>query len=97
MQPEPEEGADPYTFRSSLGSLGRHLIHGMSHLYRSADHDVDPDQFDPDSDIEIPQEVFMDAARKFGGHFFTRLVDRDTPISDVPPGVQSTRPSTTPR
>ncbi len=91
----PEVEVDPFTFRSSLGSLGRHLVHGMAHLYRDAGHDVDPNQLDPDPDVEIPQQVFVDAARKFGGHFFTRLVARDVPTSDVPRGVQSSAPTTT--
>ncbi len=81
--------AAPFTFRSSLGSLGRHLVHGMSHLSRAAGHDVDPSQFDPD--IEVPQQVFVDAARVFGGHFFTQLGHPDEPGSDVPPGVLAPR------
>jgi phospholipase C len=84
VEVEPDEMADPFTFRSSLGSLGRHLVHGMSHLARAAGHDVDPDQFDPD--VEVPQQVFVDAAREFGGHFFTRLVHPDPTAPDVPPG-----------
>jgi hypothetical protein len=96
-QAEPDEVEDTFTFRSSLGSLGRHLVHGMAHLYRAADHDVDADQFDPEAGIEIPQQAFMDAAREFGGHFFTRLVQKDRTTSDVPPGVQTPRPTTTSR
>jgi phospholipase C len=90
----PAEEADPFTFRSSLGSLGRHLVHGMAHLSRAAGYDVEPDQLDPDSDVEVPQQVFVDAARIFGGHFFTRLVARGAPTTDVPPGVQTTASST---
>ena len=94
-EPDADGHVDPFTFRSSMGSLGRHLIHGMSHLYRAADHEVDPDQFDPA--VEVPQRVFMDAAREFGGHFFTRLVHRGQPASDVPPGVTSTSRTTADR
>jgi phospholipase C len=86
---EADPMAAPFTLRSSLGSLGRHLVHGMSHLSRAAGHDVDPEQFDPD--VEVPQQVFVDAAREFGGHFFTRLIHPDQPTSDVPPGVLTTR------
>ncbi len=86
------EALDPFTFRSSLGSLGRHLVHGMSHLCRAAGHEAEPDQFDPD--VEVPQQVFVDAAREFGGHFFTRLAHPEPTTTDVPPGVQSTKPST---
>jgi hypothetical protein len=66
----------------------------MAHLSRAAGYDVEPDQLDPDSDVEVPQQVFVDAARIFGGHFFTRLVARGAPTTDVPPGVQTTASST---
>jgi phospholipase C len=86
-----EAAVDPFTFRTSLGSLGRHLVHGLAHLYRE-DRDVDPDEFDPE--VEVPQQVFVEAARRFGGHFFTRLVC-DEPRSDVPEGVRATTPGAT--
>jgi phospholipase C len=86
---QPGAADDPFTVRASLGSLGRHLVHGLAHLYRDADHDIEPDDFDPE--VEVPQQVFVDAARRFGGHFFTRLVSEE-PRSDVPEGVRATMP-----
>jgi hypothetical protein len=84
----PEAALDQFTFRTSLGSLGRHLVHGLAHLCQT-DLDVDPDDFGPE--VEVPQQVFVDAARRFGGHFFTRLVSGET-RSDVPEGVRTTTP-----
>jgi phospholipase C len=84
----PEAALDQFTFRTSLGSLGRHLVHGLAHLCQT-DLDVDPDDFGPE--VEVPQQVFVDAARRFGGHFFTRLVSGET-RSDVPEGVRTTPP-----
>ncbi len=78
---EPLAGNDPtaaqVSLGRSLGSLGRHLVHGLAHLYQAEGHQVDPDQLDPE--IEVPQGVFLDAARLFGGHFFTRLDPADVP------------------
>ncbi len=78
----------PVTLGRALGSLGRHLVHGLAHLYRAADHPVEPDDFDPD--VEVPQEVFMDAARRFGGHFFARLDQGDEATTDVAEHLQRT-------
>ncbi len=94
VEAEPDLAA-PFTFRSSLGSLGRHLVHGMSHLSQAVGHDVDPSNFDPD--IEVPQQVFVDAAREFGAHFFTQLGEPDESATDVPPGVLAPRSRTAER
>ncbi|MGO8871693.1 MAG: alkaline phosphatase family protein [Acidimicrobiales bacterium] len=75
----PADEVDPVTFERSLGSLGRHLIHGLAHLAANDGHDVDPDAYDPD--VEVPQEAVVSAARLFGGHFFTRLAQPDHPAA----------------
>jgi phospholipase C len=84
--------AESVTLGRSLGSLGRHLVHGLAHLYRAADHPVDPAVFDPA--VEVPVQVFVDAARRFGAHFFDRLEQPDGPISDVPEAIGSATPRT---
>ena len=95
--PGPTDAADdPLTFRSSLGSLGRHLVHGMAHLCRAADHDVDARPVRPRSRIEVPQQVFMDAARDSAGTSSPGSSQRTRPTSDVPPGRADARgPATT--
>ena len=86
----PADAAVPVTVRMSLGSLGRHLVHGLAHLGRAHDLDVEPGELDPQ--VEVPPQVFADAARHFGGHFFPRL---ERPDDDGPTdGGTGTGPGT---
>jgi hypothetical protein len=54
----------------ALGTLGRHLCHG---LYEHARHDKDlPDP--PDSDPKVSPALAIDFAERLGSRLFPRLV-----------------------
>ena len=75
--------APPVTVRMSLGSLGRHLVHGLVHLGHADHHEVEPAGYDPD--VDVPGQVFAEAARRFGGHYFPRLERPEGPEDAASP------------
>ena len=80
----------PVDTTTSVGPLGRHLVHALAHLARDHGHRLGrlPDDYDPDADTEIdlPPQAFAAAARVFGRHYFPKL------SSDVAPSA-SPRPA----
>jgi phospholipase C len=87
-----DAAVDPVTVMASLGSLGRHLVHGLVHLCRAHDHDVEPDDFNPE--VDVPPQFFVEAARRFGGHFFPLLERPDRPHPVAPDGGSGPVPGT---
>jgi phospholipase C len=75
--PAPVAGPDPVTLRMGLGSLGRHLVHGMAALANVHGLDAEPGKYDPD--VDVPSDLFVEGAHLFGGHFFPLLVRPDPP------------------
>jgi phospholipase C len=67
----------PVEVDRSLGSLARHLVHGIAHLGRShgLTHGDGPDSFDPHAadEVALPPRAFVVAAEVFGGYFFPKL------------------------
>lgn len=80
---------DPVDPDTPIGHLARHLVHGLAHLGRAHGfrHGGAPDTYDPYDDgpaIELPPSVVIEAARVFGGHFFSRLRASTSPVPPTP-------------
>jgi phospholipase C len=81
---------DPTTYAESLGSLGRHLVHGLAHLAAHEGHNARASEYAADNDVDVPSDAFVAAAATFGRYFFPRLGSVMPPAA-VPP----VRPATT--
>ncbi len=75
---------DPITYGESLGSLGRHLVHGLLHLATHEGHDARASDYADDGAIDIPTNAFVAAAEQFGSYFFP-LLERASPSAGAPP------------
>jgi phospholipase C len=80
----PELVVDPTTYSEALGSLGRHLVHGLAHLATHEGRHARASDYADDNDIDVPTDAFVAAAATFGRYFFPRL-GHALPAAALPP------------